>query len=348
MSQLKVDGKSVGPAKKTTPFSGGVGGVAGGVAGGVGGVAGGVGGGSAPAVRGGFAARGGSTLASPSSRGGRGGSSVAAARGRVGAAAATRGGKAAAAPAAPAAPAAAPAPAPAAAPAPAPAAAPAPPLSPPNPHAGPGSVKLLYNHYKSDFSTLDGRLPAIAVDCEYCFHVAFRGAFKLHLVQPVPGGARAAEEVDGSIVAAAATAAAVARAAAPPPEEGAPEEPPPLPGAHAEPHHCGGVVFTGLPHGSVWKVLVEDDPLYAPTGPAPPLRLLAFGSGGGGGGACGAGGGAGAVPVVARPGGPNRIANELTQELKDLPVEELRAGSEKYKQLLEARELESALYGGGT
>jgi FixJ family two-component response regulator len=43
----------------------------------------------------------------------------------------------------------------------------------------------------------------------------------------------------------------------------------------------------------------------------------------------------------------NRIANELTQALKDLPVEELRAGSEKYKQLLEARELEAALYGGG-
>jgi hypothetical protein len=52
------------------------------------------------------------------------------------------------------------------------------------------------------------------------------------------------------------------------------EEPPPLPGTHADPYHCGGVVFTGLPHGSVWKVVVEDDPLYAPTGPAPPLRLL--------------------------------------------------------------------------
>ncbi len=174
------------------------------------------------------------------------------------------------------------------------------------------------------------------MDTQYCFHVAFRGSFKLHLVAPVPGGARVEEEVDASIVAVAAAAAA-ARPPPPPPEEGAlAEEPPPLPGAHAEPHHCGGVVFVGLPHGSTWRVVVEDDPLYAPTGPAPPLRLV--GGGGGGGGA----------PVVARPGGPSRIAKELTQELKDLPVEELRAGSEKYKQLLEARELETALYGGGT
>ena len=58
-------------------------------------------------------------------------------------------------------------------------------------------------------------------------------------------------------------------------------DPPPPPGAHSGPYHCGGVVFTGLPHGSAWRVAVEDDPLHAPVGPAPPLRLLQGGEGGG-------------------------------------------------------------------
>ena len=73
-------------------------------------------------------------------------------------------------------------------------------------------------------------------------------------------------------------------------------------------------------------------PAFAPTGPAPPLRLLAGGGGGGG--------------VVARAGCAKRSTAELTAELAALSAEELREGSARYKALLEARELESAVFGG--
>ena len=45
--------------------------------------------------------------------------------------------------------------------------------------------------------------------------------------------------------------------------------------------------------------------------------------------------------------GPNRASAALTAELKNLSVDELRDGSDRYKALLEARDLEDCLYGSG-
>ena len=45
--------------------------------------------------------------------------------------------------------------------------------------------------------------------------------------------------------------------------------------------------------------------------------------------------------------GVTNASASLTQELKGLSVDELKAGSDRYKALLEARDLEDVLYGSG-
>ena len=203
-------------------------------------------------------------------------------------------------------------------------------------------MQLLYNHYKEHFATLDGRLAARAIDEVYCFHAAYRGEFRLHLAAVAPGGA-VSGRVDAAVLAQEEVEAPSADAGEPTPEPSQPSEAPEQPGAHSGPSACGGVVFTGLPHGAVFKVLVEDDPRYAPKGPPPPIRFLAGGGGGAGEGGVveRAGRGAAAGGVGAR----SRGVAELTAELKGLAVEEL--SGERYKQLLEAREVEMALFSGG-
>jgi len=94
------------------------------------------------------------------------------------------------------------------------------------------------------------------------------------------------------------------------------------------------VVFTGLENDSVWRVCVEDDPQFAPRGPPAPLILTSLDQ-------------RGEVEARARGNGKTgkRGVDDLTNELKNLDIEELRAGSERYKALLEARDLEDTLYG---
>ena len=217
-------------------------------------------------------------------------------------------------------------------------------------------MQLLYNHYREHFATLDGRLAARAVDEVYCFHAAFRGEFRLHLAAVAPGAPASGIKLDAVL----AQEEVEAPGAGPPPPPPPPLPPPlpadpgggadaepsePEPGAHAGPSACGGVVFAGLPHGAVFRVVVEDDPRFAPKGPPPPIRFL-------GGGSSGAAGGvverAGRGPAAAAAGGVGartRGVAELTAELKGLPAEEL--SGERYKQLLEAREVEMALFSGG-
>lgn len=169
---------------------------------------------------------------------------------------------------------------------------------------------------------MDGCISALTIDETYCFHAAFKGDFRLHLVPLTPGGQRAKEVVSNT--------APIPKSQSPL-EGGEVEEA--EEGVHLHPHACGGVVFADLVNESVWKVLVEDDPRYAPKGPPTPLFVS---------------GRVGEMDVRVRGGGGGqgkKAADLLTQELKDLDVEELRAGSERYKALLEAREVEAALYG---
>lgn len=256
------------------------------------------------------------------------------------------------------------------------------PLITPDPLIPSGSVTCLFNHYTRVLPTaLGGELHASAIDAEMSFNFAYRGDFRLHLVPAIVGGknkapgfapvgpadisSRAKEEIRLPIIAVAVAVALAEVKVAGPASEGDAMRVPAAAGSEAgasanaphafdanavfivdpddAPHNCGHVVFTHLQPGSFWRVEVEDDPtIVRPI--SIPLSLTTPG--------------AGACSVIVRGGGSNtstrsaaapgaRAAAELTNQLKNLSVDELRAGSAKYKELLEARELESTLYGAG-
>jgi hypothetical protein len=239
----------------------------------------------------------------------------------------------------------------------APIAAPAPPAAPPPPPVPAdeaprepilGSVDICFNHYRQSFVTRDGCLRATAIDAAYSFSFAYKGNFRLHLVEALllPTGGRAVAS-PGFAPSPPVPDLAAAREITRPPTPA-----PPSPAAVSEhaiaaaasetwlsieepstpPHACGDIVFCDLPTGSVWRVTVEDDPAIAATASTSVYR----------------GAESEASSMIAR--GPRAVSNrgvaELTQELKNLDVAELRQGSDKYKALLEARELEATLYGG--
>lgn len=191
-----------------------------------------------------------------------------------------------------------------------------------------GSARVLYNHYRTVFPTVDGVLSAAVIDEKYCFSYVFRGNFQLHLktamlgVEPTPvlerhtqGGLdfRDLEFVlsDDS----AAAAAAAAADTGPVPE---------------------------------FKIEVVSDPdaeaESASRAPRRPVALITqkqademtYGRPG-----AGAGAGSGAGP----PG--SRAVAELTEELKSLSADELRAQSDRYKTLVESRDLEDILFSRG-
>lgn len=212
-----------------------------------------------------------------------------------------------------------------------------------------GSVEVCFNHYRQAFQTRDGCLRATAIDAAFSFSFAYKGDFRLHLVEAllVPTGGRAVASpgfAPSPPVPDLATAREIMRPPTPAPPAPAVVSSEDAVAAAASatwlsieepsvpPHSCGDIEFCDLPNGSVWRVIVEDDPSVI-SASAPVY--------------CG-GADARAPPMIAR--GPRAASQrgvaELTQELKNLSVDELRQGSEKYKALLEARELESTLYGG--
>lgn len=211
-----------------------------------------------------------------------------------------------------------------------------------------GSVDICFNHYRQAFVTRDGCLRASTIDAAYSFSFAYKGNFRLHLVEALllPTGGRAVAS-PGFPPSPPVPDLLAAREITRPPTPA-----PPAPAAVSEhaiaaaasetwlsidepstpPHACGDVVFCDLPTGSVWRVMVEDDPTIAATASASVYR----------------GGDSEASSMIVR--GPRAVSNrgvaELTQALKNLDADELRQGSDKYKALLEARELEATLYGG--
>lgn len=44
-----------------------------------------------------------------------------------------------------------------------------------------GEIILLYSHYKSKFSIINGKISNLDIDNEYCLSSAFVGDFKIHL-----------------------------------------------------------------------------------------------------------------------------------------------------------------------
>lgn len=260
----------------------------------------------------------------------------------------------------------------------------APPTPPPPAEPVVGSVTVRYNHYKNAFPTVDGVLLFSAVDEEFCISFVFKGNFKISLrpnEAPAPVAAVAADEATAAIGAAdsvpadetaatdsgaeatpadadaaptrettanagteatpaapAATDAAEPRPPVPttvhpspsPPvaiEDGA--EPPPDSNSDRPPEEFRGVV-----EGATYWLDVEEDPVLGVgvDGLTRKTKGIDWASPDGGNGLTSA--------------ASNRATDDITNELKKMSADELRDGGERYKQLLEARELESCLFAG--
>ena len=164
---------------------------------------------------------------------------------------------------------------------------------------------MRYNHYRTRFETLDGLLPARLIEDAYCFSFAFQGAYRLRLNTYVAPAPRATD-------------------ATPEWKSHADGEGEPVPEVVRE----GATFFEGVQDAVVYRVWVEEDPaVVAARGPSKPLVL---------------------APPPPPPGArlvrPPPAAGLLTAELKALSADELRAGGDRYRALLEARDLEDTLF----
>ena len=159
----------------------------------------------------------------------------------------------------------------------------------------PLSGQLRYNHYKDHYGIVDGRLEFRSVDDKWAFSYAFKGNFSVRL-QPIGGG----ESVlpDGGKLS--------------------------LVDAEGERAACG--TFSGLLLGTVYTVIVEEDPQLA----SKPTKTYVAPKGS-------------SLPVGRAVGGMSRGSALVTAELKKLTAAELKEGGMQYRELLAQRDLEDAM-----
>lgn len=178
-----------------------------------------------------------------------------------------------------------------------------------------GEVRVRYNHYCKPFPVVDGVLQFRRIDEEYCISFVFKGGFVPRLVPEESGGGRVPKLVDGA--------------------------PSHLPDGgrltrdvddEGDPIILGS--FSGIALADAdcatrtYQLFVDEDEA---------AELAARG---------------GAAPTTYRGAdagelsGPTRASQALTAELKTLSTEELKSGSDRYKALVEARDLEDCLYSG--
>ena len=185
--------------------------------------------------------------------------------------------------------------------------------APPPPQVG--EVHIRYNHYCKPFEVVDGVLAWSKIDEDYCISFVFKGGFVPHLLPEQAGSGRVPKLVDG--------APAIL------PDGGALRRE-----VDAEGEPCMVGTFSGVQlvdeagAPRTYQLFVDEDAEAeeAARGGAPPSGYRA-------------------AETAAL--GPNRASAALTAELKNLSVDELRDGSDRYKALLEARDLEDCLYGSG-
>jgi len=205
------------------------------------------------------------------------------------------------------------APPPAAPPAEAPAeAAPAPPPVP----AVVGEVKVRYSHYCKPFKVVDGVLQFRAIDEEYCISFVYKGAFVAYLLPEAAGSGRVPKLV-----------------------EGAPSILPDGGRFSRDVDEDGEPIVVGQFSG---VALADDDDvprtyqLFVEEDEAAELAAR-------GGAAVTTYRGTDAADIR----GATSASQALTAELKTLSTEELKGQSERYKALVEARDLEDCLFGAG-
>ena len=159
----------------------------------------------------------------------------------------------------------------------------------------PLSGQLRYNHYKDQYGLVDGRLEFRPVDDKWAFSYAFKGNFSVRL-QPIGGGE--AVLPDGGKLS--------------------------LVDAEGERAACG--TFSGLLLGTVYTVIVEEDPQLA----SKPTKTYVAPKGS-------------SLPVGRAVGGMTRGSALVTAELKKLTAAELKEGGMQYRELLAQRDLEDAM-----
>jgi len=159
----------------------------------------------------------------------------------------------------------------------------------------PLSGQLRYNHYKDQYGLVDGRLEFRPVDDKWAFSYAFKGNFSVRL-QPIGGGE--AVLPDGGKLS--------------------------LVDAEGERAACG--TFSGLLLGTVYTVIVEEDPQLA----GKPTKTYVAPKGS-------------SLPVGRAVGGMTRGSALVTAELKKLTAAELKEGGMQYRELLAQRDLEDAM-----
>ena len=191
-----------------------------------------------------------------------------------------------------------------------------------------GLATIRYNHYVDSFPLLaGGKLDFRLVDEKYALSYVFKGSpsFRLRPVGGAGGGARAgcaggderrgAGGSDGEAI--------------------SPNEIDIRPDGG---ERSAGCSFSGLVAGREYLVMVDEDPkekARAAANGGSKAYSAAVGSKGGGGG------------FGRAVGGGTRGSALVTAELKKMSAEELREAGPKYRALLEARDLEDALGGGG-
>jgi hypothetical protein len=175
-----------------------------------------------------------------------------------------------------------------------------------------GKVRVRYNHYNKEFNVVDGTLQFEDIDAEYSFSFVFKGNFTCQLTD----GSGSVYAPDGS---------GLRREMRKDPSGFDPD---------AEEEAVVGT-FSGLAlqdadgKQAAYVITVDEDPIVAATETKrnTPYRAPSSTSG--------AGGGVGP--------GAARGSALVTAELKNMSADELREGGARYRELLEARDLEDLM-----
>lgn len=209
--------------------------------------------------------------------------------------------------------------APALAPAPASELPPSPVPPPPTREPVIGQVRVRYNHYCSKFEVIDGMLDWEKIDEEYAIGFVFKGAFNAKLMPEAPGGGSRPKVLEG-----------------------------------AEPlFPMGGRLQRGADEIGELKMVGKfaDVSLLDDEGGERIYQLQVEEDEQAEQAARAANGGAGRGYQAANANDPLKGATaastDLTNQLKSMSVDEIRGQSERYKELVAARDLEDCLYGSG-
>ena len=178
-------------------------------------------------------------------------------------------------------------------------------------------MKVRYNHYCKEFDVIDGVLDWVKIDEQYCLGFVFKGLYNVRLLPEKGGGGRLPMLLEG-----AAELKPVGGRLQPSVDE------------DGERIMIGTIAIVELldelGEMRIYQLQVDEDEV------AEAAHLEAIG------------GHIGYKRADADGlSGVTQASKDITKELKSMSVDEIRGGSDRYKELVAARDLEDALYGNG-